>query len=377
MPIIDFVYLHAISSFVQLLTTAHRTLSLRHVERVALAGAPCFSDLVHPGDTGGGDSTMSRHVRKSIRKRSRFPFTSSAQPLPASRAYRLRGELLESRRMLTDWSGAIVTDTVWDDVSEPYNLVGDVFVRSGATLTIGPGVTVTQSSGNYELFVADDGLGARLMASGVDFQAGVYLYQTADGTLTNNTVRRSFAFQEGSSSTLVVGGNHFEAAPSAHPEFVPRLVGNTFASGSRVDVYSRVIDSDTLWPNIPNVDSYRLFEGDVFVRSGATLTIDPGVTVCAEQWQLRTVCCRRRPGGPPDGERRRFPGGRLLVPNGRRDADQQHGATFVRFPGGFQLDARCRRQPLRGGPEVRTPNSFPGWLATRSLRARGSMSIPG
>ena len=176
----------------------------------------------------------------------------------------------------------IDSDTLWPNIPnvDSYRLFeGDVFVRSGATLTIDPGVTVAQSSGNYDLFAADDGLGARLMASGVDFQADVYLYQTADGTLTNNTVRRSFAFQEGSSSTLVVGGNHFEAAPSAHPEFVPRLVGNTFASGSRVDVYSRVIDSDTLWPNIPNVDSYRLFEGDVFVRSGATLTIDPGVTV--------------------------------------------------------------------------------------------------
>ncbi|HWN82255.1 MAG TPA: hypothetical protein VNM87_09185, partial [Candidatus Udaeobacter sp.] len=51
--------------------------------------------------------------------------------------------LLAGRSALaTPVGGDITTDTTWDLSGGPYDVVANVTVRSGATLTIEPGVTV-------------------------------------------------------------------------------------------------------------------------------------------------------------------------------------------------------------------------------------------
>lgn len=51
-------------------------------------------------------------------------------------------------------SGHITVDTIWDDTSAPYMIVGDVYVDAGVTLTISSGVEVncTNRSSNSDDF---------------------------------------------------------------------------------------------------------------------------------------------------------------------------------------------------------------------------------
>ena len=62
-------------------------------------------------------------------------------------------EPLEPRLLLTDISGNIAVDTVWDNTSEPYRLVGDVSVDAGVTLTVLAGVVVETVEQYHEVYV--------------------------------------------------------------------------------------------------------------------------------------------------------------------------------------------------------------------------------
>ncbi len=59
----------------------------------------------------------------------------------------------------TTASGYISSDTTWTAVNSPYNVTGNIIVRSGATLTIEPGVTVKFDAGKS--LQIDGGLIAR------------------------------------------------------------------------------------------------------------------------------------------------------------------------------------------------------------------------
>ncbi len=54
----------------------------------------------------------------------------------SNRSRRPALEPLEPRWMLTDVSGHITSDTVWDDTSEPCNLTGHLYVDDGVTLDV-------------------------------------------------------------------------------------------------------------------------------------------------------------------------------------------------------------------------------------------------
>ena len=48
--------------------------------------------------------------------------------------------------LATNVSSIIASDTTWTKANSPYNLVGNVLVNNGVTLTIEPGVTVNLNS---------------------------------------------------------------------------------------------------------------------------------------------------------------------------------------------------------------------------------------
>lgn len=89
---------------------------------------------------------------------------------------RLGMELLEDRRMLSNWSGYITGDVVWDDTSEPYVIDGHLTVNPNASLTVAPGVEVETkgygySGAGYELTVH-----GTLNAQGATFANRTELY---------------------------------------------------------------------------------------------------------------------------------------------------------------------------------------------------------
>src|SRR6187431_975468 len=63
--------------------------------------------------------------------------------------------LIAGPTLATTVGGDIVTDTTWDAVGSPYEVVSTVVVRSGATLTIDPGVTV-QVNELCHIFLEED-----------------------------------------------------------------------------------------------------------------------------------------------------------------------------------------------------------------------------
>ena len=63
--------------------------------------------------------------------------------------------LIAGPALATTVGGDIVTDTTWDAVGSPYEVVSTVVVRSGATLTIDPGVTV-QVNELCHIFLEED-----------------------------------------------------------------------------------------------------------------------------------------------------------------------------------------------------------------------------
>ena len=60
--------------------------------------------------------------------------------------------LMPSFLFVSDVSGAIDTDTVWDLAGSPYTLVGDLQLNSGVTLTINDGVSVNNPN-SYSMVV--------------------------------------------------------------------------------------------------------------------------------------------------------------------------------------------------------------------------------
>ncbi|MEL6106621.1 MAG: dockerin type I domain-containing protein [Planctomycetota bacterium] len=188
-----------------------------------------------------------------------------------------RIEHLEQRRLLAaDECGVIDVDTTWDTDRQ---LTCDVQIRNGATLTIDSGATVSTTSPNFELIVADDGSMAELVADDVTFLAEIFINETAGGQITNSNFAR-FVSIDGDSAAiprLSLSGNTFNETPRVHPEFVSSLSTNTFGATDRVFIRG-VVDTDTTLPVLPGATEYRL-DGDLQVQAGSTLTIADSLTL--------------------------------------------------------------------------------------------------
>jgi hypothetical protein len=163
-------------------------------------------------------------------------------------------EAMEGRVLLTDFSGNITGNVVWDVAHSPYNLVGSVNVQSGATLTVNSGVTVNGPSSYANLYVQN---GGRLAANGATFNTPIAFDASATATLSGNTFNRTMPVE-------------------CPPGLVPALAGNTYAPATQIEVRGSLA-TNAIWPLITNVAYYM--DGSTSVQSGATLTVNSGVTV--------------------------------------------------------------------------------------------------
>jgi len=204
-----------------------------------------------------------------------------------------------------------------------FNPPESIFVRSGATLTIAAGVTVTSQQPDLDqLVIGDTGTGGKLAVAGtqaapVSVQAWTSVLANATADIRYGTFAGAFSVSSTDSvaldhvtfantstvtlnaargTPLAVSNTAFNGGLIVHPEFVPSLplAGNTFAPNTIVQLIGNtVVDADTTWPAIPNVSRYEIRNASnfnppesVYVRSGATLTIAPGVTVNSQQPEL-------------------------------------------------------------------------------------------
>src|SRR5437773_363938 len=103
-----------------------------------------------------------------------------------TRHRRLIVEALEDRRLLAATSVPflqITQDTTWDLAGSPYVVTSSVFVESGATLTIQPGVEVQ----GYNLYVKNGGTLSATNAKFNNSQTGsVQLQKGASANLSQN-----------------------------------------------------------------------------------------------------------------------------------------------------------------------------------------------
>ncbi len=197
-------------------------------------------------------------------------------PRSSGRAW-ARIEGLESRLLLStdEPTASINTPTTWAAAGSPYNLTGTVTIAAGGSLTIQSGVMVTHSNIiGAELDVAS---GGTLSANTVDFEAPVVAKDGSLGSVANSTFGESPEFDL---TSLTITSDVFNANPTVDPTYVPNLGagGNTFASGTVVNVNGQSVNVPVSWPLITNVTSYNV-TGNVNVVSGGALTIANGVMV--------------------------------------------------------------------------------------------------
>lgn len=211
-------------------------------------------------------------------------------------ARRLLLEPLESRWLLTSISGAITTDTLWNNTAQEYVIVGNVTVNPGATLTIASGVTVRTQSSTRDIFI--DGT---VRANGVTFTGSTELIVRNNGRLelTNSSVAgEAVEYRHGGTGWIsgsqfstaqlrlfskafsTVTATTFQSAEPANidPTIVPKLYGNTFAPNATILVKGAV-DANTEWRVDGNLARYRVDNYWFQVNAGATLTLGPGVEV--------------------------------------------------------------------------------------------------
>ena len=205
---------------------------------------------------------------------------------PARQKARMSGgsaariEGLEPRLFLSTTvpAGAINTPTEWTAANSPYMLSGGVTIQPGGDLTIDPGVTVTGGS----LTVAS---GGSVSANTVNFQSPFVAQAGSTGSITDSTFNGTSEFDL---TSLTISSDVFNATPTVDPSYVPNLAnnGNTFLSGTVVDVEGASLATQLTWPVIPDVASYDIlatqptgYTGGMTIASGGELTISSGVTV--------------------------------------------------------------------------------------------------
>jgi RHS repeat-associated protein len=175
---------------------------------------------------------------------------------------RLWFEPLEPRLLLTNVSGHITTDTVWDNTAEPYVLVGNLYIDAGVTLTLAPEVLLRSNS--YDRHVLVDG---RLEGNGATIDL---LYRFGSG-ISSMDVRAG--------GELVLVGGRLRGAGNTHVRSEAR------ADLSGVDLAYH--DGGTDRRGSPTLTYYSGSTGilnDVFgtatiTISSGTVSVENGITV--------------------------------------------------------------------------------------------------
>lgn len=117
--------------------------------------------------------------------------------------------------MLTNVSGHITENTLWDNTSEPYQLVGNLFVDNGATLTLAPGVELRSDLGGYDIYVDGrlEGTDALVGLQGYHYKnnysdlyvrSGGELWLSGGTVVGNGTNRRMYVYDGGTADLLGV-----------------------------------------------------------------------------------------------------------------------------------------------------------------------------
>ncbi len=167
--------------------------------------------------------------------------------LRPTHTWRPRLECLEPRHLLTDVSGHITQNTLWDNVAEPYVLVGNLYIDSGVTLTVGAGVRYEDHGSAFGLTV----LGT-LAATGATL-AGDY----------NNVVVRSGG-RVNLADCTIPGNNSSITFNSGSAGLIDRVRG---------DFWTMSVASS----GVSVVEALEL--RDIIVVGGCTLSIRGGTTV--------------------------------------------------------------------------------------------------
>jgi len=229
--------------------------------------------------------------------------------------------------------GEITSDTAWRCDTVSYVLTDDVFVGGGATLTVGPGVTV-QAADQAAIVISNDAMGGAIVADGTEApilftstedvkEPGQWEGIVIDGNATRAELRSvvveyagddtSDGSRSGMAGVLVIGeasvvdatirhsghhgvqmmedgrmaafsGNTFtdNAAPSVsvHAPHVGTLEGpNTFDDGDVVRVEGGVVATSATWSSLGA--PYEIVD-DVFVEGvtePAVVDVAPGATL--------------------------------------------------------------------------------------------------
>ncbi|NQT83582.1 PKD domain-containing protein [bacterium] len=227
----------------------------------------------------------------------------------------------------------IVADATWSEASSPYLITGSREVRSGATLTIEPGVTVRFANWPHSLivngvliaegtegqpitFTSDEtvkqkgqwkSLRFETVESGASrlkhciIEAGgaqqviwsllgmIRCSNGANPQISHCVIRESFSYGIGLENASPVLTNNFIS--NCDPDAVileniesgssyPTWSGNTFEEGGHVLIEGGFTSSGTLEdPGAP-----YLITGSREIRSGVALTIEPGTTVQFAHW---------------------------------------------------------------------------------------------
>lgn len=246
-----------------------------------------------------------------------------------SRCRRVLLEKLEDRRVLATWSGALPGDTTWDN-SEVHEIVGDVTVPSGTTLTIDPGAIVKFHSTGTELYVdgmldAQGTAAENIVFTSISDDVGgdtnndgdasapaagnwPFLQVTGSGTISHAQIRYgghfhgSMVFANGGSLTIsdsiisdsssdgirAIGADptltnieyrdNLGAAISMDLNSNPAISGVTVAGNG---INGLEVDSGTLAKSLTwnDADIVYWLRDDVLVPDGITLQIDAGQIV--------------------------------------------------------------------------------------------------
>ena len=182
----------------------------------------------------------------------------------------------------TNVSGNITTNTTWSAINSPYTLIGYVYINSGATLTIESGVTIVMQNNSLEV---GNNSSSILQANGVTFSNGtIYFGNSSGGTITNSTFVNTNVNFSGTSSPTVTN-NNFDQNSSVYLHsqgVIPKMSGNSF--GSQKIYLSTTFTTNTTLTNYAGCSYY--LDNYVYINSGATLTIESGVTIVMQNNSL-------------------------------------------------------------------------------------------